>query len=189
MNSVSPSVEQITIEPDGRWVPVEPGEKAAGPHGRDSDDDDDDDELVMIPDHRVDAIKRENGLDSAYGSRTPPARESVGAAASARSSASASSNKRSSAVVDLTLSDDDEPAARAAKRPYGTPAAAAIAPAGLGMTQLSEYLGAETHGQPRLESGTTFRLLPSPSPAGHGGAQAMLPPPHLLDYPQYGPPR
>lgn len=121
--TVSQGTDQVTVEPDGKWR----SEKDPKPAGRQSNgngyksngyEDDDDSEaefLDYVPDHRLVAIKSEavQTPQSLASLRTPPApsREA--------SSAPRTGTKRTSEVIDLTLSDDDEPPAK--KVAYSTP--------------------------------------------------------------------
>ncbi|CAO2649352.1 Nn.00g067370.m01.CDS01 [Neocucurbitaria sp. VM-36] len=106
------NADQVTIEPNGDWST----EKDTSPkrNGYNAHDDDSDDDLVEIPDYRIRAIKSEAALTPTSLSTPPlPSRET--------SSAPRSGNKRTSEVVDLTLSDDDEPVRPTKKVAYSTP--------------------------------------------------------------------
>ncbi|KAJ4366889.1 E3 SUMO-protein ligase pli1 [Neocucurbitaria cava] len=94
------NTDQVTIEPSGEWST----EKDTPPkrNGFNATEDDSDDDLVEIPDYRIRAIKSEAAPTPTSLSTPPlPSRET--------STAPRSGNKRTSEVVDLTLSDDDEP--------------------------------------------------------------------------------
>lgn len=115
LTSTSKSLEQVTIEPDGKWSlnpkPLTPPNR----NGAYNDDFDDDDDIVEIKDHRLASVI--NNSTPGPTTSTPPT-SLHSPAHSISSTAPRPSNKRSaSAVIDLTLSDDDEePVARAPKR-------------------------------------------------------------------------
>jgi E3 SUMO-protein ligase PIAS1 len=124
LQSVSKSTDQVTIEPNGEWHHTQPGNEQTprtNSHGNgyaDSyDDDDSEDDLVDITDSRsrISAIKSEAVPTPQSLARTPPlsSREA--------SSAPRTGNKRASEVIDLTLSDEDEPPRPAKKVAYNTP--------------------------------------------------------------------
>ncbi|UPX12220.1 E3 SUMO-protein ligase pli1 [Ascochyta rabiei] len=106
------NADQVTISPTGEWST----EKAASPPRKNGAAvaDDSDDDLVEIPDYRVASIKSEAVQTPTYLSTPPmPSREP--------SAAPRSGTKRKSEVVDLTLSDDDEPPRPAKKVAYRPP--------------------------------------------------------------------
>ncbi|KAL5382104.1 hypothetical protein DPSP01_006782 [Paraphaeosphaeria sporulosa] len=123
LKNVPRNTDQVKVKADGQWVnekePSAPKRQSNGNgygFGFDDDDDDDSEEgLVELPDYRVAAIKSEAvpTPQSLPSIRTPPApsREA--------SSAPRTGSKRGSEVIDLTLSDDDEP--RPKKVAYSTP--------------------------------------------------------------------
>ncbi|KAH5740662.1 hypothetical protein HBI17_176240 [Parastagonospora nodorum] len=107
------NADQVTIKPNGDWST----DKAPSPPRKDgySAHDDSDEDLVEISDYRdrVTAIKSEAAPTPVSLSTPPiPSRET---------STAPRSNKRSAPVVDLTLSDDDEPVRPAKKVAYSTP--------------------------------------------------------------------
>lgn len=80
-------------------------------------DSESDDDLVEVTDTRLSNVKSENTERSSsaiFATQTPP--HSSREASAAGSNATRNGNKRSAEVIDLTLSDDDEPP-RPAKRP------------------------------------------------------------------------
>jgi E3 SUMO-protein ligase PIAS1 len=103
------NADQVTIQPNGEWSTEKDVKPRQNGHHDDSDDD-----LIEIPDYRVQAIKTEAALTPTSLS-TPPlhSRET--------STAPRSAQKRNSEVVDLTLSDDDEPVRPTKKVAYTTP--------------------------------------------------------------------
>ncbi|GAB7357256.1 hypothetical protein MBLNU459_g8231t3 [Dothideomycetes sp. NU459] len=116
------STEQVIIEPNGAWRPVVQGDDASNGRGksqaRAAYDNDSDDDIIEIQDTNADKVKVElksaTPVVSQLVQQTPPlsSREpSIATSGNVRPA-----NKRSSAaVIDLTLSDDDEPP-RPAKR-------------------------------------------------------------------------
>ena len=111
------NADQVTISPTGEWST----QKEPTPPRRNGNavaaDDSDDDLVELPPDYRVTSIKREAAHTPNYLSTPPmPSREP--------STAPRSGTKRTSEVVDLTLSDDDEPprpAKKVAYRPQANP--------------------------------------------------------------------
>lgn len=108
------NADQVTIQPDGEWsTEKDPSPPRRNGYGAQDDSDED---LVEISDYRdrVTAIKSEAAPTPVSLSTPPlPSRET--------STAPRSNNKRPSEVVDLTLSDDDEPVRPAKKVAYSTP--------------------------------------------------------------------
>jgi E3 SUMO-protein ligase PIAS1 len=102
------NTDQVTIQPSGEWSTEKDVKPKHNGHHDDSDDD-----LIEIPDYRVQAIKTEAAPTPTSLSTPPlPSREA--------SSAPRSAQKRKSEVVDLTLSDDDEPVRPTKKGKTGT---------------------------------------------------------------------
>ncbi|MCJ1312769.1 SUMO ligase siz1 [Agyrium rufum] len=123
LQRTSRSVEQVTVEPDGRWSPVLPEENPAprgsgrsGHRAASSGDEDDDEDVVEIADPpRFAPIKHESLLTPSSMTRTPPFQsreESTGVTAS-----SGGSKRPISAVIDLTSDGEDEAPPRNYKRP------------------------------------------------------------------------
>jgi E3 SUMO-protein ligase PIAS1 len=103
------NTDQVTIQPSGEWSTEK--EVKPNPNGHHDDSDDD---LIEITDYRVQAIKTEAAPTPTSLSTPPlPSRET--------STAPRSGQKRKSEVVDLTLSDDDEPVRSTKKVAYTTP--------------------------------------------------------------------
>jgi len=102
------NTDQVTIQPSGEWSTEKDVKPKQNGHHDDSDDD-----LIEIPDYRVQAIKTEAAPTPTSLSTPPlPSRET--------STAPRSAQKRKSEVVDLTLSDDDEPVRPTKKGRTGT---------------------------------------------------------------------
>ncbi|KAF2715174.1 zf-MIZ-domain-containing protein [Pleomassaria siparia CBS 279.74] len=102
LDSVPKGTDQVTVEPDGQWSNEKeestPRNSGYGYGGSP----DSEEELVEISDYRVSAIKNEAYTPQSL-THTPPlsSREA--------STAPRTGSKRGSEVIDLTLSDDDEP--------------------------------------------------------------------------------
>lgn len=101
--AVTKDVDQVTIEPDGRWSKETASSKRS--NGAYNDDDDSDD-LIEIPPPYASKVKREAPATPV--SMFSP--HSQGDSASRQPSSQHRGQKRPSEVIDLTLSDDDEPA-------------------------------------------------------------------------------
>ncbi len=108
-------MEQVIIEPNGKWSLNSKPESSPKSNGASSSTDEDDD-LVEIKDIRVATLKEEAPHTPIVMSRTPPSssREPSTASAGLRST---NGKRPIGQVIDLTFSDDDddEPP-RAAKR-------------------------------------------------------------------------
>lgn len=118
LSTTSRSVEQVTIEPDGRWS--QHG-KASSPKNNDTSFGSDDEELIEIKDSRVYALKTASTPVPSVGStRTPPMSSREASASATSTYASTSSKRPASQIIDLTLSDDDDdlPVSRPPKRQY-----------------------------------------------------------------------
>lgn len=101
----SDSIEQVTIEPNGEWAV--PGAKKAATPKQDANFVDDDD-IVVSEVTRTAA--RSTAAPSVVSVATPHIGTPTSVASRDTSAAPRSSNKRPAAeVIDLTLSDDDEP--------------------------------------------------------------------------------
>lgn len=129
LKSTSKSVDQVTIQPDGKWELNDKKKENQPPprtSGVASDSDDDLIEITKSGDSvRMGApqpSKFTNGTSSYQSREQSSARESTG---------STSSKRPIAAVIDLTSSgdEDEEPLARQPKRQfngYGTPASAPV---------------------------------------------------------------
>lgn len=123
LRQTNSSTEQVTIEPDGNWRPVVQGEES-GNRGkgqvRASYDNDSDDDIVEVLDTRPDKVKNEVvATTPGIAQQTPPlsSREASMASMAAPSGPRPNNKRPSAVIVDLTLSDDDEPP-RPAKRTH-----------------------------------------------------------------------
>ncbi|KAL8791435.1 MAG: hypothetical protein Q9213_000051 [Squamulea squamosa] len=117
LKSTPRSVDQVTVEPDGKWSRISEDDLPARP-GRDSSSDDED--LVEIKDPpRVTAVKNEM-TNSSISMRTPPTSSREQSTTSSVPPSSIGAKRSVSAVIDLT-SDDDEESLRQSKKP-ATPA-------------------------------------------------------------------
>ena len=106
----------MTIEPNGNWTYGGRDENQTPRNGKATHHDaGSDDDLIEISDYRVTNIKAESRSTPLSATRTPPL--------SSRDSSTAprTGSKRTSEVIDLTLSDDDEPPRPAKKVAYNTP--------------------------------------------------------------------
>lgn len=130
LEKTSSSVDQVNIEPDARWSPV--GANNSRPNGRsngtanghgDDDSEDSDDDLVEISKTKQPVMKVEaSNVPFSFTNITPPNQPSMTppvAHSAASGSGPRPGQKRKSEVIDLTLSDDDEPPAK--KTHYNTP--------------------------------------------------------------------
>ncbi|KAK9584074.1 E3 SUMO-protein ligase pli1 [Aspergillus fumigatus] len=105
LHSTSPDVEQVIIEPDGKWSsPKEDEFKGAGGVTPATEDED---ELIEIKEPGIVRVKQESLPASGLSLERTPAQSREPSATS--SAARLSTNKRSAAqVIDLTGSDDDD---------------------------------------------------------------------------------
>jgi len=167
------STEQVTIEPNGKWSHV--NENQTSRSGATSKyDDEDSDDLVEISDYRVASLKTEASNTPLSLARTPPlsSRE-----ASTVASAPRTGSKRASDVIDLTLSDDDEPPRPAKKVAYNTPNSL---PDPLRNSYRQPSLSNNTHTRP-LNGVAPFR----PPPTHHTPQPYGAIPPHPPAPPSY----
>jgi E3 SUMO-protein ligase PIAS1 len=159
------NTDQVTIQPSGEWST----EKEANPkhNGHNEDHDDSDDDLIEIPDYRVQAIKTEAAPTPTSLSTPPlPSRET--------STAPRSGQKRKSEVVDLTLSDDDEPVRPTKKVAYTTPNSLHDPPRRYQLPPLGSHSAAHSRPPPpSYHSGSVsmrsdYSRPPSTPPPRHG---------------------
>lgn len=114
LDNTSRAVEKVDIEPDGQWKAHGEIEDVVRPESRQEAFELDDDDLVEVNFNGNRGTNTPNTLAPTPNTPTP------GTAASRESSSMprTGSNKRSHAVIDLTLSDDDEPPQPPSKRLY-----------------------------------------------------------------------
>jgi len=102
-----------STEPDGKWHAVVQGEDNSGKNGkglvRAPYDNDSDDDIIEIQDSRFERVKNEAASTTPGIAQQTPPLSSREASTAAPIAAARSGSKRTSAVIDLTLSDDDEP--------------------------------------------------------------------------------
>lgn len=165
------NADQVTIQPNGEWsteASSPPRNNGYGAH------DDSDDDLVEISDYRdrVTTIKHEAAPTPVSLSTPPlPSREA---------SSAPRSNKRPAEVVDLTLSDDDEPSRPAKKVNYSTP------------NNMSDQ-SRRYHLPPLPHSAAHSRPVPPSYHSGHSNSRHDYPrppqtPPDRSGYGSYRPP-
>ena len=106
LSSTPKAVDQVTIEPDGRWS-IKSDAKSSGPPSNGHASSDDDNDLVEIQEApRIASIKTETSHE--FGMlRTPPT-SSREPSASSGAQFSGSRKRAATQVVDLTLSDEDD---------------------------------------------------------------------------------
>ena len=117
LTQTSDSVEQVTIEPNGEWA-VPGAKKQASPRQGASFVDDDE---IVVSEVTKSAARSSTAAASIVSASTSHIATPTSIASRDTSAAPRSSNKRPAPeVIDLTLSDDDEPP-RPVKRPnYGS---------------------------------------------------------------------
>lgn len=118
LSSTSRSVEQVTIEPDGRWSQHS---KGGSPDNNNTSFGSDDEDLIEIRDARVSALKiASTPVPFMSSTRTPPMSSREASASLVPTHASTSGKRPASQVIDLTLSDDDDdvPVSRPPKRQF-----------------------------------------------------------------------
>jgi E3 SUMO-protein ligase PIAS1 len=181
LDSVPKGTDQVTVEPNGEWSNEKEKPKARNSgYGYDQSPESDED-LIEIPDYRVSAIKNEAYTPQSL-SNTPPlsSREA--------STAPRTGSKRGSEVVDLTWSDDDEPARPAKKVAYFTPSSL---PDPSRRYQVPSFgtLSIPSRPQPQLHNSIPpgLRLDPPPPPSqSHSSLGTYRPMPPRSSYPGPG---
>jgi len=120
LRSTSPTVEQVTIEPDGEWSNPADSSESRRTRGDSSNTEEEDDDLVEIQDARVLSLKQEPLPIHLAFQRTSSLQPREASAIS--SGPRQSTNKRpASVVIDLTGSDDEGITPRSSKRPSYNP--------------------------------------------------------------------
>ncbi|KAL8728125.1 MAG: hypothetical protein Q9166_005606 [cf. Caloplaca sp. 2 TL-2023] len=114
LKSTPRSIDQVTVEPDGKWSRISEGDSSPRPKHDSSGDDED---LVEIKDPpRLTAVKNEMTNGPSF-MRTPPTSSREQSTTSSVPPPSAGAKRSASAVIDLTSDDDDEESRRLPKRP------------------------------------------------------------------------
>ncbi|KAL8817863.1 MAG: hypothetical protein Q9223_003382 [Gallowayella weberi] len=114
LQSTPGSVDQVTVEPDGKWSRISGGDSS--PRSR-QDSSGDDEDLIEIKDApRFTAVKKEVTTGSGF-MRTPPTSSREQSIISSAPPPSAGAKRSTSAVIDLTSDDDEEDIRRRSKRP------------------------------------------------------------------------
>ncbi|KAG9196430.1 E3 SUMO-protein ligase PIAS1 [Alternaria panax] len=156
------NTDQVTIQPSGEWSTEKDVKPKQNAHHDHSDDD-----LIEIPDYRVQAIKTEAAPTPTSLSTPPlPSRET--------SIAPRSAQKRKSEVVDLTLSDDDEPVRPTKKVAYTTPNSLPDPPRRYHLPPLGSHSAAHSRPLPpsyhngSLSMRSDYSRPPSTPPPRHG---------------------
>ncbi|KAL8694508.1 MAG: hypothetical protein Q9218_000838 [Villophora microphyllina] len=117
LKSTPRSVDQVTIEPDGKWLQLTEGALLTK---RDHDSSSDDEDLIELKDPpRVAAVKSET-MNGAGSMRTPPT-SSREQSSSSVPPPSGGTKRSMSTVIDLVSDDEDEENQRPSKRPLIPP--------------------------------------------------------------------
>ena len=159
LKTTSSAVEQVEIEPDGKWSIVAPSDKLSRPDGTHSSSDDDD--LIEIQDSsRTGALKAEApGMTSSI-LRTPPF-SSREASINSNTVRSSGAKRTHSSVIDLTLSSDDEQPSRDPKR-------LSVVPSSRGFPSSSSVSGIMGESQISHRNATDMIKSKSPNTRLHG---------------------
>ncbi|KAI5356600.1 putative SAP domain, Zinc finger, MIZ-type, Zinc finger, RING/FYVE/PHD-type, PINIT [Septoria linicola] len=134
LQKTASSIEKVTVEPDGQWHIIKEedsqpaNQSSRGNRAKYDDDFDDDDDLIEVTSNSAPKPRPTNGvplnnstssllspMPGAGYAMTPPLSSRGPSAAPSTSSAQTGGKRAVSSVIDLTLSDDDEPP-RPAKR-------------------------------------------------------------------------
>jgi E3 SUMO-protein ligase PIAS1 len=149
LQSTPKSVDQVVIEPDGKWsqnaLPISP-RRTNSSQLQNSGGDDVDDDIIEIQDVRLASLKTEYASTPTSGPKTPSSNSRE------LSTSRSSTNKRP--VIDLTLSDDDDGPQRPAKRAMNSDA--------LTNNALERRNGYRTHTSSSRLNGLSFQM-----PAGN----------------------
>ncbi|KAL8674619.1 MAG: hypothetical protein Q9168_000994 [Polycauliona sp. 1 TL-2023] len=114
LKSTPKYIDQVTVEPDGKWSRIaEPNPPSRAKHSSSSEDED----LVEIQDPpRITAVKNET-TNGSISMRTPPTSSREQSATSSVPPPSIGTKRSASAFIDLTSDDEDEGDQRYAKKP------------------------------------------------------------------------
>jgi len=117
LKNTSRSVDQVTVQPDGKWNIRKEPEQRGYQKGVASTSDDEDDDIVEIT-KSGDSVRM--STPRGFGQSSTPYREaSTASSVPSRPPGSISGKRPISAVIDLTSSgDEDEPEDRAPKRQF-----------------------------------------------------------------------
>lgn len=133
-------VDQVTVQPDGKWSRTAEG---SPPPRQSHDSSEDDEELIEIKDPpRLSAVKHESNNGASY-MRTPPA-SSREQSSSSVPPLSTGAKRPASAVIDLTSDNEDEDGLRLSKRPAMPMCPSRPNYAPLDKTQLPSRAGSST---------------------------------------------
>jgi len=184
--------DQVTIEPDGKWTQISEDKKNQNGTNGTSPGDEDSDDLVEMPSYRTRAstLKTESANTPVFFSTPPVSATSREASTAGSGAVPRIGSKRKSEVIDLTLSDDDEPAWPTKRPAYGPPLASIT----------HDFLASANHHNQRYPSTSStsvpthgiqpFQLRAShPSHTPSSGASSHLYPPHPHDKPSSTPGR
>jgi len=177
LQNTSSSVDQVTIEPDGRWKAIDHGDENNSrqkSQARAAYDNDSDDDIIEIDDTPkkpgpADKIKAENSSATpALAQQTPPISREASTAAHRPSA-----KRPSTAVIDLTLSDDEDEPPRPAKRTHTSQNTSYNTPASLQDSRFADLANRPFNGVgsglPPMNPGDTLALPPIKPPQPNGG--------------------
>ncbi|KAG9829939.1 hypothetical protein KCU63_g14882, partial [Aureobasidium melanogenum] len=177
LQNTSSSVDQVTIEPDGKWKAVDHGDDTNNrqkTQARAAYDNDSDDDIIEIQDtpkksDTVEKIKTEhNSATPALAQQTPPVSREASTVAPRPSA-----KRPSTAVIDLTLSDDEDEPPRPAKRTNTSQTTSYNTPASLQDGRFADLANRPSNvvgsGLPPMNPGDTLALPPIKAPQPNGG--------------------
>ncbi|KAL2369842.1 hypothetical protein RJ035_006403 [Blastomyces gilchristii] len=118
LRSTPPSLDQVTVDPDGTWHISRDGDNLTPGGDPSPATDGRDDDLIEIQDSRVVSLKQEPSTAMTL-HRTPPAQAGELSSTQSASWPTPNNKRPASQVIDLTISDDEEEEPpRPAKRPH-----------------------------------------------------------------------
>ncbi|PGH14430.1 hypothetical protein AJ79_03073 [Helicocarpus griseus UAMH5409] len=119
LQSTPSTVDQVTVEPDGKWSIAKEGDDPTAGGNPSPPSDGEDDDLIEIQDSRSVTLKRELSTAPLALQATPSAQSREVSSVPSASRPTPNNNKRpASQVIDLTISDDEDEPPRPAKRPH-----------------------------------------------------------------------
>jgi E3 SUMO-protein ligase PIAS1 len=162
LDSTGKDTEQVIVEPDGQWSTQNAAQPNPSRPSNPTPTSDSDDDLVVV--ETAQHNSRSNPFQSLTPSsvRTPPMRSREDSAAA---SSVSRSSKRPREVIDLTLSDDDEPP-RPTKRPSGNINT---------LSQIASHSSTNSTSSP--SQSMSFRSRPPEQPMQRERYKFHLPPP------------